>query len=94
MDPAEHTRVTVGLIEQGSGRRTLIRGMAPLVRLRPDEVSADAVTAGRILRLANAVAALKCRMLGGRAGIPSLGEVRAFLRSTGPDLPPVPGASC
>jgi len=224
VDPAEHTRVTLGLIEQGSGRRTLIRGMGPLVRLRRDEVSAEAVTAGRILhldgyeggaalsaariameagipvsldaedaterreelvaltdvlivsrdfgerltgcsrapaildrlerlgpplvgltlgaegamvrfggttvhgpgfavkavdttgagdvfhgaflaglvwgwplpevlRLANAVAALKCRMLGGRARIPSLGEVRAFLRNTGPDLPPVPGAT-
>jgi sugar/nucleoside kinase (ribokinase family) len=42
------------------------------------------------VRLANAVAALKCRKLGGRAGIPSLAETRAFVRATGPDLPPLP----
>jgi sulfofructose kinase len=34
-----------------------------------------------ILRFANAVAALKCRDLGGRRGIPSLDEVPAFLNS-------------
>jgi sugar/nucleoside kinase (ribokinase family) len=34
-----------------------------------------------ILRLANAVAGLKCRDLGGRRGIPTLGEVKKFLRS-------------
>ncbi len=32
-----------------------------------------------ILRFANAVAALKCRDLGGRRGIPTLGEVQKFL---------------
>jgi len=31
------------------------------------------------LRFASAVAALKCRKLGGRAGIPTMDEVRAFL---------------
>jgi sugar/nucleoside kinase (ribokinase family) len=31
-----------------------------------------------ILRFANAVAALKCRDLGGRRGIPTLGEVQNF----------------
>ncbi len=35
---------------------------------------------------ANAVAALKCRRLGGRAGIPGLGETIAFLRRERPDL--------
>ena len=34
---------------------------------------------GDILRFANAVSALKCTRLGGRAGIPTLAEVRAFL---------------
>jgi sugar/nucleoside kinase (ribokinase family) len=34
-----------------------------------------------ILRFANAVAALKCRDLGGRRGIPSLGEVLKFLKA-------------
>lgn len=34
-----------------------------------------------ILRFANAVAALKCRALGGRRGIPSLGEVLKFLKA-------------
>jgi sugar/nucleoside kinase (ribokinase family) len=38
---------------------------------------------GWTLTLANAVAALKCRALGGRAGIPHLPEVRAFLASHG-----------
>ena len=39
--------------------------------------------AGDILRFANAVSALKCTRLGGRAGIPTLAEVQAFL-SAGP----------
>ena len=34
---------------------------------------------GDILRFANAVSALKCTRLGGRTGIPTLAEVRAFL---------------
>ncbi|HEX7548494.1 MAG TPA: PfkB family carbohydrate kinase, partial [Candidatus Methylomirabilis sp.] len=34
---------------------------------------------GDILRFANAVSALKCTRLGGRAGIPTLAEVQAFL---------------
>jgi sugar/nucleoside kinase (ribokinase family) len=35
-----------------------------------------------ILRFANAVAALKCRDLGGRKGIPTLDEVQKFLRQS------------
>ena len=35
------------------------------------------------LTFANAVAAMKCRALGGRAGIPTLGEVIEFLRERG-----------
>ena len=35
------------------------------------------------LTFANAVAALKCRTLGGRAGIPTMPEVRAFLVASG-----------
>ena len=35
----------------------------------------------RIVRTASATAALKCRKLGGRAGIPTLAEVEAFLRT-------------
>jgi sugar/nucleoside kinase (ribokinase family) len=38
---------------------------------------------GDILRFANAVSALKCTRLGGRADIPTLAEVQAFL-SAGP----------
>ena len=34
------------------------------------------------LRFASAVAALKCRSLGGRAGIPTMAEVREFLATT------------
>lgn len=34
-----------------------------------------------LLRFAAAVAALKCRRLGGRAGLPTLPEVEAFLRA-------------
>lgn len=41
-----------------------------------------------ILTFANAVSALKCTHLGGRTGIPSASEVRAFLRTRGIDLPP------
>jgi sulfofructose kinase len=36
----------------------------------------------KILRFANAVAALKCRNLGGRSGIPTLEEVQKFLISS------------
>ena len=36
-----------------------------------------------ILRFASAVAALKCRKLGGRAGIPTLVETQAFLEKSG-----------
>ncbi|MFB3818077.1 MAG: carbohydrate kinase family protein, partial [Candidatus Methylomirabilales bacterium] len=43
--------------------------------------------AGDILRFANAVAALKCTQLGGRAGIPRVAAVRAFLRDRGEQLP-------
>jgi sugar/nucleoside kinase (ribokinase family) len=43
-----------------------------------------------ILRLALAVAALKCRRLGGRAGIPTLAEPRGFLAGCGVELPPIP----
>ena len=35
------------------------------------------------LTFANAVAAMKCRKLGGRAGIPTMPEVRAFLAANG-----------
>jgi len=38
---------------------------------------------GNILRFANAVAALKCRALGGRTAIPTLSEVEELLRATG-----------
>jgi sugar/nucleoside kinase (ribokinase family) len=40
--------------------------------------------AGEILRFANAVAALKCREMGGRKGIPTLTEVQRFLNEKKP----------
>jgi sulfofructose kinase len=40
-------------------------------------------TLRRCLRLASATAALKCRMLGGRAGIPTLEESQALIDSSG-----------
>jgi len=43
--------------------------------------------ARHILLFANAVSALKCTRLGGRAGIPSLEEVHDFLRTRGKDIP-------
>jgi sugar/nucleoside kinase (ribokinase family) len=42
--------------------------------------------APRTVEFASAVAALKCRALGGRSGIPSLRETLAFLRSQGSSL--------
>jgi sugar/nucleoside kinase (ribokinase family) len=51
VDPTESTRLTFGLVERASGRRTLIRGAMTPARLRPEEVSAGAVTAGRLLHL-------------------------------------------
>ncbi len=38
----------------------------------------------RIMQVASATAALKCRALGGRRGIPSLEEVEEFLESAEP----------
>lgn len=38
----------------------------------------------KVVRFASAFAALKCRKPGGRSGIPSLGEVDAFLQEKGP----------
>jgi sulfofructose kinase len=38
------------------------------------------------LTFANAVAAMKCRKLGGRAGIPTMPEVRAFLAANGHEV--------
>jgi sulfofructose kinase len=35
----------------------------------------------RVARFANACAALKCRKLGGRAGIPGLEEARGFMEN-------------
>jgi len=35
----------------------------------------------RIARFANACAAMKCRKLGGRAGIPALREVESFMKN-------------
>jgi ribokinase len=35
----------------------------------------------RVLRFATAAAAMKCREIGGRTGIPALGEVVEFLRA-------------
>jgi len=40
------------------------------------------------LVFSSAVAAIKCTRLGGRAGIPRMAEVRAFLRDRDTDLPP------
>ncbi len=42
---------------------------------------------GRRLDFANAAAALKCRELGGRAGIPTLEELEAFLKNPPPRYP-------
>jgi sugar/nucleoside kinase (ribokinase family) len=44
--------------------------------------------ARHILAFANAVSALKCTRLGGRTGIPSADEVRAFLYARGLAIPP------
>jgi sugar/nucleoside kinase (ribokinase family) len=44
--------------------------------------------ARHILAFANAVSALKCTRLGGRTGIPSTDEVRAFLHARGVAIPP------
>jgi sugar/nucleoside kinase (ribokinase family) len=44
--------------------------------------------ARHILAFANAVSALKCTRLGGRTGIPSTDEVRAFLHARGAAIPP------
>jgi len=42
---------------------------------------------GTVVRFASAMAAMKCRMIGGRAGIPDLHGVTLFLKERGFDLP-------
>ena len=42
-----------------------------------------------VVEFSNAVSAIKCEKLGGRAGIPSLSQVETFLRNYGIKLPPV-----
>lgn len=72
VEPGARTRLTVGLIEAGSGRRTLIRdGEAP-ARLGPDELSRDAVTCGRLLHLDGyeGPAAVRAASWAREAGIP------------------------
>lgn len=42
-----------------------------------------------VVEFSNAVSAIKCEKLGGRAGIPTLSQVESFLRNHGIKLPPV-----
>ena len=72
LDPAERTRLTFGLIEADSGRRTLVRAPGRPSRLRPDELHRDAVTAGRFLHLDGyeGPAALQAARWAREAGIP------------------------
>jgi sulfofructose kinase len=80
-------------IEDGSG---MVRVCAPRVAVVDTTGAGDAFHGAYLVglaetgspiaaaRLANAVAALKCTRLGGRAGLPSRGEVAAFLASDPP----------
>jgi sugar/nucleoside kinase (ribokinase family) len=72
VDPGEQTRRTVGLVEQGSGRRTLVRATQQPARLRPEEVPAAAIRAGRILHLDGyeGPAALHAARMAREAGVP------------------------
>jgi sulfofructose kinase len=72
VDPAEQTRLTFGLIEADSGRRTLVRAPGRPARLRPDELHRDAVTAGRLLHLDGyeGPAALQAARWAREAGVP------------------------
>jgi len=72
VDPTGRTRFTVGLIEQSSGRRTLVRDAGELARVRPDDLSPSAVTAGRVLHLDGyeGAAALQAARWAREAGIP------------------------
>jgi sugar/nucleoside kinase (ribokinase family) len=40
-----------------------------------------------IVEFSNAVSAMKCQKLGGRAGIPNLSQVEAFLKKHGKKVP-------
>ncbi len=72
VDQAERTRVTVGLVEGGSGRRTLIRDPVRPARLRPEDLSPPAVTCGRVLHLDGyeGPAAVQAARWAREAGIP------------------------
>jgi sugar/nucleoside kinase (ribokinase family) len=91
-------RVAVTLAERGvlaltEGRFIRIPGFAivPVDTNGAGDVFHGACAVGELrdwpfewtLTFANAVAAMKCRALGGRAGIPTLGEVIEFLRERG-----------
>ncbi len=64
-----------------TGAGDVFHGAFLLAMLEAGEATPEAVR--RAIRFANAAAAMKCRALGGRAGIPTRAEVAAFLRARG-----------
>ncbi len=71
-DPDQHTRLTFGLIERDTGRRTLIRAAMRPTRLRPEDLHPAGVTSGRILHLDGyeGPAALQAACWAREAGVP------------------------
>jgi sugar/nucleoside kinase (ribokinase family) len=71
-DPAAPTRFTIGLVERGSGRRTLVRDAGRPARLEPGDLSPATATAGRVLHLDGyeGPAALRAARWAREAGIP------------------------
>jgi sulfofructose kinase len=72
VDPGQDTRLTFGLIERDSGRRTLIRAAMRPARLGAGELTRAAVTGGRLLHLDGyeGAAALQAARWARDAGIP------------------------
>jgi sugar/nucleoside kinase (ribokinase family) len=50
-DATESTRITFGLVDAGSGSRTLIRAADAPACLQPEDLVPDVITAGRVLHL-------------------------------------------
>jgi sulfofructose kinase len=73
-------RLSIVLVEEGTGHRTIIRHIDPRIWLRPEELSRDAVCAGRILHLDGyeGDAALQAARWAREAGIPVSMDAERF----------------
>jgi len=73
-------RLSIVLVEEGTGHRTIIRHIDPRIWLRPEELTRDAVCAGRLLHLDGyeGDAAIQAARWAREAGIPVSVDAERF----------------